>query len=246
MTSESDFEQFAENFQREVIDAAQDPESEAFLEERFTEKFLDYLTDIAVIEDYNSCRLEGKGFKINAYNSNLNAQDSGNKEGIFFDLFVSIYTNEYSRSSVTKTEINSYIKKIRTFFSNALNQKYGKIEESNPAFDLADIIYNNKENIVGVNLFIITDGIVKPEPIPDDEEDGIRISYQIWDLKRLFRLTSSGNRPEPIEIDFVKDFGAPLTCLEMPKENPRYTSYLAIMPGKMVAELYGKYGPKTS
>jgi hypothetical protein len=244
VTSESDFEQFAENFQREVIDAAQDPESEAFMEERFTEKFLDYLTDIAVIEDYIPCRLEGKGFKINAYNSNLNTQDNSDKEGIFFDLFISDYTNEYSRTSVTKTEINSYIKKIRTFFSNALNKKYGKIEESNPAFDLADTIYNNRENIVGVNLFVITDGIVKPEPIPDDDEGGIRISHQIWDLKRLFRLTSSGNRPEPIEIDFVKEFGEPLTCLEMPAENPRYTSYMAIMPGKMVAELYGKYGPK--
>ena len=146
--------------------------------------------------------------------------------------------------SVTKTEINSHIKKIRTFFSNALNKKYGKIEESNPAFDLADTIYNNRENIVGVNLFVITDGIVKPEPIPDEEEGGIRISHQIWDLKRLFRLTSSGNRPEPIEIDFVKEFGESLTCLEMPQENSRYTSYMAIMPGKMVAELYGKYGPK--
>ncbi len=244
MTNESDFEQFAENFQRDVIDAAQDPESEAFMEEQFTEKFLDYLTDIAVIEDYILCRLEGKGFKINAYNSNLNTQNNGDKEGIFFDLFISVYTNEYSRIPVTKSDINSYIKKIRTFLSNALNKKYGKIEESNPAFDLADTIYNNRENIVGVNLFIITDGIVKPEPIPDDNEDGIRISYQIWDLKRLFGLASSGNRPEPIEIDFIKDFGAPLTCLEMPNENPRYTSYLAIMPGKMVAELYGKYGPK--
>lgn len=244
MNSESDFEQFVENFQREVIDAAQDPESEAFMEERFTEKFLDYLTDIAVIEDYISCRLEGKGFKINAYNSNLNTQDNSDKEGIFFDLFISDYTNEYSRTSVTKTEINSHIKKIRTFFSNALNKKYGKIEESNPAFDLADTIYNNRENIVSVNLFVITDGIVKPEPIPDDDEGGIRISHQIWDLKRLFRLTSSGNRPEPIEIDFVKEFGESLTCLEMPNENPRYTSYMAIMPGKMVAGLYGKYGPK--
>ena len=246
MTNESDFEQFAENFQRDVIDAAQDPESEAFMEEQFTEKFLDYLTDIAVIEDYILCRLEGKGFKINAYNSNLNTQNNGDKEGIFFDLFISVYTNEYSRIPVTKSDINSYIKKIRTFLSNALNKKYGKIEESNPAFDLADTIYNNRENIVGVNLFIITDGIVKPEPIPDDNEDGIRISYQIWDLKRLFGLASSGNRPEPIEIDFIKDFGAPLTCLEMPNENPRSTSYLAIMPGKMVAEIIWKIRAKAS
>jgi len=147
VTSESDFEEFARNFQREVMDAAQDPESESFMEEQFTEKYLDQLTDIGVIEDSILCRLEGKGFKINAYNSNLNAQNNCDKEGVFFDLFVTIYSNDYSRTTVTKTEINSHIKKVRTFFSNALNKKYGKIEESNPAFDLADTIWNNRENI---------------------------------------------------------------------------------------------------
>ena len=244
MTGESDFEQFAGNFRREVIDASQDPESESFMEEQFTEKFLDRLTDIAVVEDYTLCRLEGKGFKINAYNSNVNSQNNSDKEGIFFDLFVTLYTNEYSGTTVTKTEINSYIKKIRTFFSSAINKKYGKIEESNPAFDLADTIYKNRENIVGVTFFIITDGKIKPDPIPDENEGEIRLSHQVWDLNRLFRLVSSGNRPEPIEIDFVRDFGELLPCLEMPRTNPQYTSYMAVMPGKMVADMYGKFGPK--
>jgi len=244
VTSESDFEEFARNFQREVMDAAQDPESESFMEEQFTEKYLDQLTDIGVIEDSILCRLEGKGFKINAYNSNLNAQNNCDKEGVFFDLFVTIYSNDYSRTTVTKTEINSHIKKVRTFFSNALNKKYGKIEESNPAFDLADTIWNNRENIVAVSLYILADGIVNIESIPDDTEGEIRISHHIWDLKRLFRHVSSGSRPEPIEIDFVRDFGEPLPCLEMPKDNPRYKSYMAVMPGRMIADMYGKYGPK--
>jgi AIPR protein. len=244
MSGENDFEQFSDNFRRDVYDAAQDPEAESFMEEQFTKNFLDYLIEIGVIEDYLLCRLEGRGFKINAYNSNLNNQNNGEKEGLFFDLFVTLYTNEYSNTSITKTEINSYIKKIRSFFLIALNKKYGKIEESNPAFDLADIIYTHKENLVGVNLYVITDGIVAPDSPSDETEGKIRISCHIWDLKRLFRYVSSGNQPEPIEIDFLKDFGASLPCLEMPKENPRYTSYLAIMPGKMVAELYGKYGPK--
>jgi hypothetical protein len=244
MTSESDFEQFTQNFQRDVTDASQDPESESFMEEQFTEKFLDSLTEIGVIEDYHSCRLEGKGFKINAWNSNLNTQSSSDEEGIFFDLFVSVYTNQYSVTTVTKTEITSAIKKVRTFFTNAYNKKYGKIEESNPAFDLADTIYKNRESIVGIRFYIITDGNANSDPIPEDTEGEILISHHIWDLKRLFRLVTSGSRPEPIEIDFVKDFGEPLPCLEMPKENSQYFSYLAIIPGETIAKLYGKYGPK--
>jgi hypothetical protein len=244
MAAETDFEDFVHNFQTEVNEASQDRESESFAEEQFTEKFLDELTSIPVIEDYNLCRLEGKGFKINAYNSNMNSQENNDKEGIFFDLFVTCFTSEYSAVTVTKTDINTHIRRVRTFLTNALNKKYGKIEESNPAFDLADTIYKNRENIVGVSLYILTDGIVRPDPIDDDTEGQIRISHHIWDLKRLFRHKSSGSRPEPIEIDFIRDFGKSLPCLEMPRENSVYRSYMAIIPGQMIADLYGKYGPK--
>ncbi|MGD1004652.1 MAG: AIPR family protein [Methanoregulaceae archaeon] len=245
MTTENEFEIFVENFHHDIIDSDPDQDSELFTEEQFTEKFLQYLEDFSVIEDHHLCRLEGRGFKINAHNSNIRSEIDGDcREGIFYDLFVTIYTGKYSQSTISKSEISSHIKKLRTFFTNAIHKKYAKIEESNPAFDLADTIYNNRDSIAGVRLFILTDGIVKPDPIDDETEGSIRISHQIWDLQRLFRYKSSGKRAEPIEIDFIKEFGEPLECLQMPKDNPQYTSYLAIMPGKMIADLYGAYGPK--
>jgi hypothetical protein len=244
MAADSDFEDFVHNFQNDVTEDSQDRESESFAEDQFTEKFLDELAAIPIVEDYNLCRLEGKGFKINAYNSNLNAQENNDKEGIFFDLFVTCFTSGYSATTVTKTEINTYIKRVRTFLNNALNKKYGRIEESNPAFDLADTIYKNRENIVGISLYVLTDAIVKPDEIPDEHEGQIRISHHIWDLQRLFRNKISGSRPEPIEIDFIREFGQGLPCLEMPRENSVYQSYLAIIPARTIAELYSKYGPK--
>ena len=245
MASESDFEQFTHNFHRDVLDASRDPDSESFTEEQFTEKFLDCLAGISVIEDYNLCRVEGKGFKINAHNSNLNLENNNDcKEGIFLDLFVTIYTGDYATKTISKSDITSNFKKLKTYFINAIRRKYVNIEESNPAFDLADTIFNNRESIAGVRLFAITDSLVKPDTIPDETEGSIRISYHVWDMKRLFRLVSSGNRDDPIEIDFVKEYGEPLPCLEMSRDNSQYVTYLAIMPGTMIADLYGKYGPK--
>ena len=110
MAADSDFEDFVHNFRNEVNEASQDRESESFAEEQFTEKFLEELAAIPVIEDYNLCRLEVKGYKINAYNSNLNSQENNDKEGIFFDLFVTCFTNDYSEVTVTKTDINNTIR----------------------------------------------------------------------------------------------------------------------------------------
>ena len=244
MENETDFDQFIQDFQRDVIDASQDTESESWVEEKFTEKFLDYLAEISVIEDYNLCRLEGRGFKIDAYNSNIRSEINNNcKEGIFLDLFVTLYSDE-TGSTTPKSEINSGLKKLKTFFNNAFNRKYSTIEESNPAFDVADTIYKYRDSIAAVRLFVITNGLAKLDEIPDEMIDSVRISYHIWDLKRLYNLKSSGNRAEPIEIDFLKEFGESIPCLQMPRENSQYTSYLSIMPGKMIADLYGKYGPK--
>jgi hypothetical protein len=244
MVSDFEFDQFAQDFQRDVIEAAQDTESESWVEEKFTEKFLDYLADISIIEDYNPCRLEGRGFKVDAFNSNISSESNNvSKEGIFLDLFVTLYSGD-TGSTASKSQISAGFKKLRTFFNNSINKKYATIEESNPAFDVADTIYKFRESIAAVRLFVITDSLAKLEEIPDEIAGQVRISFHVWDLKRLFNLKSSGNRAEPIEIDFIKEFGEALPCLEMPRENSQYNCYLAIMPGKMIADLYGKYGPK--
>ena len=70
------------------------------------------------------------------------------------------------------------------------------------------------------------------------------MQYHIWDLDRFHRLWTSRNRREPIEIDFDRSHGQPLPCLPMPVSNDDYQSYLAIVPGTLLAGMYERYGAR--
>lgn len=236
MSTDPGFEQFVSNFQEDVRLKARDSNSESFAEEQFTEEILEYLADAGEIDDLHLCSYQTRGIKVNGYDFSNNDE--------YLDLFVTLFNGERSPVKVSKSEILNYFKRLRAFFDRSVRQKYTTMEESSPAFDLADRIFQLRESLITVRLFVLTDGIVNIDAIEDEKDGQYRISHHVWDMQRLFRLYSSGNRPEPIEVNFSNDFGYTIPCLPMPEENLKYTTYLAIISGKILADLYGKYGPR--
>jgi hypothetical protein len=49
---------------------------------------------------------------------------------------------------------------------------------------------------------------------------------------------------DEVDIDFARDFGAPLPCLPMPAAASDYMGYLAILPGDVLYKLYDDYGQR--
>jgi hypothetical protein len=236
MSNDPGFELFAFNIQQDVISSSKDNISEAFAEDQFSELVLEYLADAGEIDDLQLCSHQARGIKVNGY-------DFYNDDK-YLDLFVTLFTGDYPPVRVSKTEIQAYFKRLHTFFDRSVTQKYKNLEESSPAFDLADKIHHLRNNITNIRLFVLTDGIANVDAIEDEKHGPYKISHHVWDMERLFRLWSSGNRLEPIEIDFNNDFGQTITCLPMPEENSKYTTYMAIISGETLADLYEKYGPR--
>lgn len=234
--SEADFEQFAENFYQDIGAQSRDTETEAFAEEQFTDLMLEYLADAGEIDDREICSHQARGIKVNGY------AFSNNNESL--DLFVSLYTGEYPPIRISKTDLQTQLKRLRTFFDRAVSRNYTNLEESSPAFDLADRIHQLRGKLTTVRLFVLTDGLANIDTIKDDISESLRISHHVWDIQRLHRLASSGIHAEPIEIDLEKTVGGSLPCLPMPEENPVYSTYLCIIPATALADLYEKYGPR--
>ncbi|WP_292364369.1 MULTISPECIES: AIPR family protein [unclassified Methanoculleus] len=234
--SDTDLEQFAENFHQDIIVGSRDVDAGVFSEEQFTDLMLGYLADAGEIDDREICSHQARGIKVNGY------AFFNDNEGL--DLFVSHYTGECPPVRVAKGDLQQQLKRLRTFFERAVQREYANLEESSPAFDLADRIYQLRDRLTLVRLFVLTDGIASIDAIEDEDCGSYRISSHVWDIQRLHRLVSSESRPEPIEIDLTREFGKPLLCLPMPEENPVYTTYLCIIPADVLADLYGMFGPR--
>ena len=59
---------------------------------------------------------------------------------------------------------------------------------------------------------MVTDGQTTVKQRSPETRDGLQITYHVWDIRRLYRAMTSGQQQESINIDFVRQFGAPLPC----------------------------------
>ncbi len=74
---------------------------------------------------------------------------------------------------------------------------------------------------------------------------GKPLEINIWNTERFYEIETS-NSNEPICIDFKEDFDNPgIPCIKGNiGENLGYSAYIAIIPGKLLADIYIEYGSK--
>ena len=95
-----------------------------------------------------------------------------------------------------------------------------------------------------VRTLVATDGIARLEYLDTEEDDGVEYLQSIWDLRRLYRLETTGHRGEPIEIDFITRFGRPLPVLPAPVHSDEYRAFMTVIPGEWLAVIYEEYGSR--
>lgn len=207
----------------------------------FVSNMADYLIDVEVLTDFLPSFYVGTG--------------KGNKkyriDGYVFDeydftmnLIIADYDGIESRV-LAKTGINQSISRISYFIDQAYNsQLYKEIEMSTPCSDLIDLLRSNKERIRKYRLLIFTDAELSSsiKSVENFEIEGVQAECQVWDIDRLFRVCSSDTGRQTIEIDFREHVPGGIPCLEANSSSSEYKSYLCIIPGCVLADIYDKYG----
>jgi hypothetical protein len=211
-------------------------------EQVFTELALSFLSDAGETENYRVCFDEkiskrGVEHKINGYSLYENYET--------LDLFVTIYNGDSTIQSVTKGDADKTIDRAVKFFRNAIYKDYvNEIEESSEIFDLAQTLANVpevKEYLTRVNIFLITNGEVKADLKTSETVAGYTVFYRTIDVNYLFNLSDKSR--VPIEINFEQS-GYKVPCIVNETENSDYQSWLAIIPGLALADIYEQYGAR--
>jgi hypothetical protein len=211
-------------------------------EQTFTELALYSLSEAGETENYRVCFDEkiskrGVEHKINGYSLYENYET--------LDLFVTLYNGDSTIQSVTKGDAEKTIERAVKFFRNAVYKDYvNEIEESSEIFNLAQTLANVpevKEFLTRVNVFLITNGEVKVDLKTTDTIAGYTVFYRIIDINYLFNLSDKSR--VPIEINF-EQLGYKVPCIVNENENSDYQSWLAIIPGFALAEIYEQYGAR--
>ena len=66
----------------------------------------------------------------------------------------------------------------------------------------------------------------------------------IWDLTRVYRYESSGQTREDLVIEFRDAYGGSVPALAASRLGEELESYLMVIPGTQLADIYGKWGAR--
>ena len=174
-------------------------------------------------------------------------------DGYLFDpadntmnLFIADYDSVERNNPMIKTLAQGLFKKIEYFIDEAYGQNLrNEIEPSIPVADLVDELYTQKADIAKFRFVILTTRDMGERAIKWDPEPihGIPVEYQIWDIARIYRVCSSNLGRQNIEIDFKSYTPNGIPCIEATgMEDNGFKSYLCIIPGETLAQIYDDIG----
>ena len=169
-------EDYARDLKNSVRFVAGNDESESFLVEAFMRVVLDRLAEAGEIEDAEVCSHPGHGFRLNGYEINTDEES--------LDLFVAVHTDEAPPHRVEKSRVDTAVKQLASFYEKCANGLFQKMEETAPAFMLAQqifLIHNSQGGFSRIRFFAITDGISKLEQAPPAPVIGnVEVTVHIW------------------------------------------------------------------
>ena len=236
-------EEFAGEFLQDVV-AESDADGQ-FLEDVFFHKFCEHLMEAGELSSADRVPYQGppgRGIRVDGYGGDPADDDSDT-----FSLLISDFHQSAETGRLVGSEMNAIFRRLSNFLRRALDRRWrDALEETSPAFGLADLLSRRWNGIGRVRLFLITNRKLseRVDGREADELDGRKITYSVWDIGRLHRQATAGYGREDIDIDLAADFGGPLPVLPARQPEGDLESYLAVIPGETLAEIYDRWGTR--
>lgn len=209
--------------------------------EEFLNKYVQILIDAEEFTDFNLLQYESTGSR----NARLQL------DGYYYDeledclgLFLCQFDDSPQPKTLNVTDSKTLFGRMKNFVRDSRNGfilKNG--EESSAGYGLAYDISKRYSTVSKFKFYILTDMIMSSriKDIQGATLEDAETEYFIWDITRLQGLIESKSGKEDIVIN-LEDFGVDgIPCLEASKGDD-YTAYLCNIPGKVLADIYNKYG----
>lgn len=209
----------------------------------FVSSFARYLQESEYLMDFTSSYFEGTGKQNRKLRVDGYAYDEFDKT---ITLVIADYDVSDDKRTLAKTQAGQLQNRLIYFIDNALNtQLHRSVEMSRPCSDLVDLLREKRKEIRKYQLLILTTANISStiKILESDDIDGVPSECQIWDIDRLFQLCGSDTGRHIIEINFKDHSEKGIPCLEASGiATNDFKSYLCIIPGIMLADIYDKYG----
>ena len=236
----SEVEEFHQRLFQDVLGAAD-------ADETYTaDAFFDYVT--AHLVEAGELETADRAYYASARSGRVDGY-GGDPNGALgvLNLIISEFEQSPAIGSLTQTKLDAAFRRLTNFLGSSLKSDFrDALEESSPAYGLADLVATRWPTIVRIRMIVISNQLLsqRVEGREAGTFDERPVTYSVWDLGRLQRYVDSGNAREEIIVDFQEDFGAALTALPAAIGTEDYEAYLAVVPGEQLAAIYDRWGTR--
>ena len=190
---------------------------------------------------YAPVQRDGRGgYQIDGY------AVGADREELF--LAVSDYNQTGNVETLDAADLDRCFRRAKRFFDLSLQEEFiSQLEETSPAFDAAWAIYSNRGLLSRIRFVLLSNARLstRRKSVDTREMNGRSFTYNVLDLRRYADILSSSGGSEPLEIDILEfNNGKPISCLRAYSGGNGYESYLVVLPGSLLCEIYGRFGPR--
>ena len=202
------------------------------------EYFSDQLIRAEVISTADRCFFEKQGLRIDGYGGNPMDDDAT------LNLIVVDFCDQKDKVvPINRTEIDAINKRAVNFVSKSLNSSFlEELDITSEEFGLADLISKTWDQIQKIKIIFITNKSLNVrnkefDPIPIN---GIYAEFISWDINRFYNLMLSGREKEDLVLK-LSEYGGCITALNASSANNNFESYLCILSGDILANIFKKH-----
>jgi len=226
-------QEFHQDFLQSILSDTQSrgiPKPQAFFENVCEE----LITTGDLSNNYTEAEYTKKGMEVYGYDYD--------EEREVLTLLVHQFFQDEEVQTLTKNHIDTKFKRLKTFFIKSSQGFYENMDRGFEHYSMAYNIYSylNKGIIKKVRLMIISDGKATRNLLDIENEllDNIEIEFRVIDIGYLYKVYLSENSSGDFEIDVN------IPTLQVDSISDEYKSFLTILDGNKLVDIYDKYGQK--
>lgn len=147
--------------------------------------------------------------------------------------------------TILESEVKRQFASLKFYVEEALSGTFqtGR-EESTPEYDLAEKLRRRARSVTRYRFYLLTNKVLssRVKDLPSEYIGGITAEYHIWDIDRFRRVFESTLGREEMVINLTEWATDGVPALKASAQRSDTTTYLCVLPARLLADLYGRYG----
>lgn len=230
------------------VQARADSEND-FPSRAFMSIMAEKMSDLDEIENLQVLHYEGNGLR----NKSLlvDGYDLYDTEDLGSDRQIALAVLDWHPGStiktLTTTDARKKLNALQAFLAEAnVHQLESRLEDSSDEYQLARELRQRGAGVSRYRLYLISNAVASSsmKELTAEAINGVSVDFHVWDLSRLLQVEESAFGRSEVEIDLQDWLPLGLPALGIQAEKAGFETYLAAIPGNVLADLYGQYGSR--